>query len=100
MTRNAERRRDRLDCAQELGMGRCIPVDGDGHLLECRSDLPQQSEPLAGDGRLEILKPGDVAIGMRKAVYKSATDGIRNLDENGRCGLAELLQCGPARRCC
>ena len=75
-------------------MSRCIPVDGDSRLPECRHALLQQSQPLAGNRRLEILKPGDVAIGVREAVDKSAPDRVRDLDENGRYGLVQLFQGG------
>jgi hypothetical protein len=65
-------------------------VHDDSCPCDPRGDLLEQPQPLAADRRFEILKTGEIAIGVRETTDESASNGVRDLDE------AEWLR----PRCC
>ena len=81
---NAERRRHGFHRAQEFKMHRGVGMHDHPRLHDGRRDLLKQPEPFAADRRLEILETGEIAVGVREAADEPATDGVRDLDKDGR----------------
>src|SRR4029077_2247684 len=75
-------RRDVLGKSQKLRVGCCIPAEQCACVLHASCHRLQNLQPLAADGRFEILKASHVSAGSSEAGNDAAFDRLGGLGED------------------
>ena len=94
---HAKRWRDAFGRVQEADVRSDVGIQQHRRPSHLGSDVLEHPEPLASDGRLEVLEARDVAARPREAADEAAVGRLGDLDEDERYGCGQPLQFSQGR---